>query len=253
MRTRLVTVSALFVGVLAVGIVAAGCGTDSSSSTTTMAALVTTTVSPTTVAPPVTVAPTVATTTAPTTTVPTTAADTTSTTISSSTTTAAPAGAALILRDDGLGDALFGADADGVIEYVTSVLGVPTDDSGWADPFENFGICPGTEVRGVTWGDLQLLFSDESIITSGRRHFFNYVYGPATGPSIVPAGLETETGIGVGSSVAELRAAYPSVQVYPEEIYGPYFVINDNLSGFLTGVTDSDEIISFIGGIGCGE
>jgi hypothetical protein len=245
MRTRLVTGSALFVALLV-----AGCGSDSSSSTTTMQALVTTSAPPTTVAPPVTTA-------APVTAAPTTAAptSTSTTTLTSSTTTSSsvPAGAALVLRDDGLGDALFGADADGVIDYITSVLGVPTDDSGWADPFEYFGICPGTEVRGVTWGDLQLLFSDESIITSGRRHFFNYVYGPASGSSIAPVGMQTADGIGVGATVGELRAAYPNVQIYPEEIYGPYFVVNDNLSGFLTGVTDADQVISFIGGIGCGE
>ena len=148
---------------------------------------------------------------------------------------------------------MFGADADGVVQYVTSILGVPTDDSGWADPFQSFGICPGNEVRGVTWGDLQLLFSDDSVVLSGRRHFFNYVYGPPIGTSITPSGMATAKGVGIGTSIADLRAAYPDVQVYPEEMYGPYFAVNDNLSGFLTGVTDNDEIISFIGGNGCGE
>ena len=110
-----------------------------------------------------------------------------------------------------------------------------------------------TEVRGVTWGDLQLLFSDDSVVVSGRRHFFNYVYGPPSAATIVPEGLHTADGIGIGSTVADLRRQYPGVQVYPEEIYGPYFVVNENFSGFLTGVTDSDTVISFIGGIGCGE
>jgi hypothetical protein len=149
---------------------------------------------------------------------------------------------------------VFGADADEVINYVRSILGQPTADSGWADPYESFGICQGTEVRGVSWGDLQLLFSDVSEVMSGRRHFFNYVYGPAAnGSSITPEGMRTSTGVGIGTSVADLRAAYPGVQVYPEEIYGPYFVVNENLTGFLTGVTDADSVISFIGGMGCGE
>lgn len=250
MRTRLVTVSALFVTVFGLG----SCGGDGSAAPpSTLAPLVTTTTvaaPPTTPAPvqtaaPITVAPSSTT---------TSVAQTTSTTAASTTTstTVAPA-AVLILRDDGLGDALFGADAEGVIQYITSILGVPTDDSGWGDPFESFGICPGNEVRGVTWGDLQLLFSDESVVLKGRRHFFNYVYGPPAGTSISPAGMSTANGVSIGTSVAELRLAYPNVQVYPEDIYGPYFVVNDDLIGFLTGVSDTDEIISFIGGTGCGE
>jgi hypothetical protein len=250
MRSRAVAGAALIVGLMA----AAGCSGDDTASQETMLPLVTTTAPPTTLPPvtttlpPTTTSPPTSTTVAPTTTVPapTTAAGET-------TTTANAAAAALLLRDDGLGDALFGADPDGVVDYVSSILGVPTDDTGWDDPFAHFGVCPGTEVRGVTWGDLQLLFSDDSVVVSGRRHFFNYVYGPPSAATIVPEGLHTADGIGIGSTVADLRRQYPGVQVYPEEIYGPYFVVNENFSGFLTGVTDSDTVISFIGGIGCGE
>ena len=247
MRTRLVTASALFV---AVSIAPACGGDDSSGSTSTLAPLVTTVPPPstsTTIAPPVTtVAP--ATTTAATTTAP-------PTTVSASTTTATSVQAAskLVLSDTGLGDAAFGADPDEVVSYVRSILGPPTNDSGWVDPLQTFGVCPGNEVRGVTWDDLQLLFSDESIVLKGRRHFFNYVYGPASGSTVQPEGMRTATGVGIGSTIADLRAAYPNVQVYPEEIFGPYFVINENFTGFLTGVADTDTIISFIGGLGCGE
>jgi hypothetical protein len=247
MRTRGVTAAALIVGLASV---VTGCsgGDDSDAATTTPAPV--TTAAPTTAAPttaaPTTLAPT---TSSP----PTTDAPAPPSTEPGSTSTSEPPGAALVLREDGLGDALFGADADGVIDYITSVLGVPTDDSGWADPFANFGICPGTEVRGVTWGDLQLLFSDQSVVASGHRHFFNYVYGPPVGATINPEGLRTADGLGIGTTVAELRRVHSGVQVYPEEIYGPYFVVDENLSGFLTGVTDADQVISFIGGIGCGE
>ncbi|MCU1359826.1 MAG: hypothetical protein JWN99_1115 [Ilumatobacteraceae bacterium] len=252
MRTRLVTAAALFVAIATV----AGCGGDDAPAavavTTSTIRMTPITAAPETL-PPVTAAP--STTAAPTSTAaPTTteAAPTATDEASTTSTTVSPA-VALVLRDDGLGDADFGDDPDSVIQYVNSIVGAPTADSGWADPLESFGVCPGSEVRGVTWGDLQLLFSDESVVASGRRHFFNYVYGPAYGTSITPAGMRTAEGIGVGTKVADLRAAYPDVQVYPEEIYGPYFVVNGNLSGFLTGVTDSDTIISFIGGIGCGE
>jgi hypothetical protein len=160
-----------------------------------------------------------------------------------------------VLRPSGLGDAVFGADADEVIAYVRSILGAPTADSGWADPLATFGVCPGTEVRGVTWGDLTLLFSDETEFASGRRHFFNYVYGPPLVPgSIQPTGMRSDAGITVGSSVGQLRAAYPGVQVFPgEEIFGPSFFIEEYFAGFLTGVADADTVLSFIGGRGCGE
>lgn len=246
MRTRVVTAPALFV---AVSLLVA-CGGDSSSSSTTIAALVTTSAPAPTSAPTTTGA-------APTTAAPTTSLATSTTVAATSTTTAAsttvPAAAALVLRQDGLGDAMFGADPDEVVAYVRSILGPPTADSGWADPLTTFGICPGTEVRGVTWGDLQLLFSDDSVVLSGRRHFFNYIYGPPYGPTADPSGMRTDRGIGIGSTVGELRAAHPEVQVYPEEIYGPFYVVNENLTGFLTGVTDDDTVISVIGGIPCGE
>jgi hypothetical protein len=194
------------------------------------------------------------TTPAPSTTVPPTSAPTTTSTPESTTTsTTIPAAAALVLRDDGLGDALFGTEPEEVIRYVQAVLGPATADSGWADPFSAFGVCPGSEVRGVTWGDLTLLFSDESTVAAGRRHFFNYVYGPPYGVSIQPEGMRTELGIGIGSTVAELRAAYPGVRIFPPDIADAYFVVDENLTGFITGTTDADTVRSVSGGIGCGE
>jgi len=234
--------------VAAATLLLAACGGDDDAATTTIAPIVfATTTVPVTAAPPTTV-PT--TTTAP----PTTSSTTTSTTVApTSTTTSVPAAAALVLRDDGLGDALFGTDPEEVVRYVQAVLGPPTADSGWADPFSAFGVCPGTEVRGVTWGDLTLLFSDESTVSGGRRHFFNYSYGPPFGVSIQPAGMRTITGIGIGSTVAELRAAFPTVRVFPPDISDAYFVVDENFTGFLSGTADADTVRSVIGGIGCGE
>lgn len=158
------------------------------------------------------------------------------------------------MRQDGLGDAAFGVNVEEVIDYISSIAGAPTSDSGWADPFSAFGVCPGTEVRGVTWGDLLVLFSDESLVASGRRHFFSYSYGPAFTDRPRPAAMRTPEGITVGSSVAELRAAYPEVIVNPaDDIFAAHFYVNDNFRGFLTGDTDADTVDSIIGGVGCGE
>jgi hypothetical protein len=229
----------------------AGCSSDDpattdSGSTSSVAGATTSTLEPV-----VTTTTTPATTAASTST--TTSISTTTSTSSTTTTTLAP-GAELVIRPNGLGDAAFGADPDGVIAYVTSIVGAFTVDTGWVDPL-SVGACPGTELRQVTWADLTLQFSDESSVTKGRRHFFSYVYGPSfIEGSIAPAGLKTEAGIGVGSTVAELTGTYPSAVVNPgDDFGGPNFFINDGLAGFLTGVNPTDTVTSVLGGQGCGE
>lgn len=234
-------------------LVIAACGTDDGPSDETIAPLITTTTSPVTTppvtAPPVTVPPTVAPTVAPT----TVAASTTTSTVAATTTTSIPKAAVLVLRADGLGDALFGTDPDQVIAYVSANLGKPTADSGWADPLSAFGVCPGTEVRGVTWGDLTLLFSDDSPVVSGRRHFFSYLLGPPFGATVQPAGMTTAERIGVGNTVGELRFTYPDVELFDDEIAGPSFLLANGINGAMTGTAD-DELVTFVSaGPRCGE
>jgi hypothetical protein len=235
--------------IVALGLVAAACGSDSDDADVT--------VPPTSATAAVTTGTTVAASTVPPTTVAvtSTSSTTTSTTEAATTTSSTvPPAAQLVLGQDRLGTAMFGVEPEAVVSYVTAILGPPTADSGWADPNSAFGVCPGTEVRGVTWGDLLLLFSDESGVASGRRHFFSYTLGPAFGASITPAGMATPEGIAVGSTVAALKSAYPGVYVYGgDDVFGPYYVVSENLSGFLTGDSDTDTVQSVIGGITCGE
>jgi hypothetical protein len=235
--------------IVALGLVAAACGSDSDDADVT--------VPPTSATAAVTTGTTVAASTVPPTTVAvtSTSSTTTSTTEAATTTSSTvPPAAQLVLGQDRLGTAMFGVEPEAVVSYVTAILGPPTADSGWADPNSAFGVCPGTEVRGVTWGDLLLLFSDESGVASGRRHFFSYTLGPAFGASITPAGMATPEGIAVGSTVAALKSAYPGVYVYGgDDVFGPYYVVSENLSGFLTGAADTDTVQSVIGGVTCGE
>lgn len=170
------------------------------------------------------------------------------------TTTTIPAVQGLGLTAQGLGDLLFGADADEVINYVNSILGKPTTDSGWTDPVSAGGTCPGTQIRFTTWNDLSLFFTDQSPAATGIKHFAGYTYGPAFAATIDPFGLTTANGVQVGSTVKQLKAAYPSAKVNPgDQLSGPQFVIEVGLSGFLTGTTNADTIISFVGGFSCGE
>jgi hypothetical protein len=162
--------------------------------------------------------------------------------------------AALVLRDNSLGDAVFGADPDVVVATVSAVIGAPTLDSGWMDPL-SLGSCPGTVVRTVTWGQLVLFFGDESRVVTGRRHFFAYAYGPASGGAAIdPGGLQTDAGIGIGSTITQLRAAYPNVVVTPADPTSPAsFQASPALTGLLSSDQATGTVTEVSGGFGCGE
>ncbi len=186
---------------------------------------------------------------------PATTSTSTSTTVAESTTSTTstiPAVLGLDLSADGIGEESFGAEADGVIAYVESILGSPIHDTGW---FGTNGLaCVGTEIRYVTWGDLTLGFGDESPYGSGLRHFTSYTYGPAAGAFVEPFGLSVAGDVSIGDTVDELLAAYPDAVISSdEELDASVFNIADGLSGFLTGTTGSDTITSFQGGFSCGE
>jgi hypothetical protein len=159
----------------------------------------------------------------------------------------------VVLERDGIGLVSFCADADPAIATVTAVLGAPDDDTGWADPL-SISACSGTEVRRVTWGSLDLYFGDVSRFAEGRQHFFGYSYGDVDGFDVAPPGLATPEGIGLGTSVAFLRAAYPAVSLIPgeESIQEPTFYVDDSLRGLVTDVADDGVVTVIIGGEACG-
>lgn len=183
-------------------------------------------------------------------------ASTTTTTLPSTTTTTEPlAVQELLLRGDGIGSARFGAAPDGVIEYVTSILGGNTGDTGWVDPF-TFAVCDGDIARRVDWGALSLLFSDFSNVASGRRHFMGYEYGRVGELGDEPVGLRTAGGTTLGSRVVDLVADFPDAIVNPGEQdinIPPNFYVSDNFYGLVTGVESEDVVTVVFGGYGCGE
>jgi hypothetical protein len=236
---------------IVVGTVA--CGSDDPESTPTTTSVASSTTS--TIVTTTTAAVTTTTTAAPTTTeAPATTVAEPTTTVAVTTTTAAP-GAALKLSPTGLGAADFGTDPEAVITYVSSLIGPPSADSGWTDPIVGgFGVCPGNEVRGVSWNDLLLLFSDNTDVASGRRHFFAYILGPTFEADINPFGLTTDAGIGIGSTVASLRGTYPAALINPADDISPAsFLIFSGLTGQLTSDADDGQISVVRGGTGCGE
>jgi hypothetical protein len=159
----------------------------------------------------------------------------------------------LVLDRNGLGVAAFGESADDAIGAVTAVLGEPDQDSGWVEPL-SIGACAGTTARFVAWGALYLYLSDESPVAHGERHFFSYSYGNERDLAEAPEGLATPEGIGLGTTVEFLRAAYDGVVVEPGEegLIAPAFYVDDRLSGRLTGGADDDLVTVIIGGDPCG-
>lgn len=194
------------------------------------------------------------TTTSPATTTSTTSTSTTSTsTIAAPSTTApSPAVADLVLSGDGIGTAGFGTEPEGVIAYLASYLGEPSNDTGWIDPL-TIGLCSGDELRRVSWGVMTLLFGDVSSVLQGRRHFFGYTYGDQAEIGAEPVGLTTSRGVMIGSRVVDVEAAYPAVTINPEDDFTPpFFFVNDSLRGFLTGVEGDATVTAILGGDDCG-
>ena len=246
-------------------------GTAAATSTAATTVPPTTEPEPTTSEVTTTTPETTSTTSQPTTTLEATTTTEQSTTTSAATTTTAqttttvPPPAGLVLNPDGLGAVAFGASPDDTIAVVTAAVGDDHDvDTGWVDAFDNpYGTCPAPEVRGVEWGILVTLFTKAAtdFASEGTEHFFAYMYAPdPSKPGAGPQGLQTAEGIGLGSSRAQLLAAYQTrVQIFDDEIFGTFFQIDLDfetetaLGGNLTGPEETDQVSSFLGGQGCGE
>ena len=161
----------------------------------------------------------------------------------------------LELTGDGLGSAMFGASPDGVIEYVTSILGGNTGDTGWVSPFD-FAACDGTRARRVDWGVLSLLFGDVSIYSAGRDHFIGWEYGRVGEIGDEPVGLRTPGGQTLGGRVVDLLAEFPeaSVNEGDDELDIPSnFYVSDSFYVLLSGVGSDDVVTVMFGGYGCGN
>lgn len=214
-----------------------------STSATTGAPSTTTTGAPSTTSVPST------TTSAPTT--------TTTTTPPTTTTTTDPL-AAIVLEPDGLGVVAFGDPADEAVSRLTTILGKSTEDTGWVGTMESgYGTCPGTMVRVVRWSSLEIYLTDGETDwgLAGHRHFFTYTNSGQMA-SVLP--LHTRKGIGVGSTVAEVEAAYGASSIVAGDgSFPPFFQVKVNQAGFLwgilTGTSSGDEVVSVSGGTGCGE
>lgn len=220
-----------------------------------------------TVATSSTIAETTTTSSAPTTTTEaatttTTAPPETTTTVPAETTTTSPAPGTVELTRVGVQAGStwvpFSENDETAIAAVAAVLGEPSHDSGWIDALSSpYGVCPPPLVRGVHWNDLVLMFTqaETDFWTAGVPHFYSFNY-TGTNPE-----LFTPEGIGIGSSLEQLDAAYGGPDLIIEEAWfdpslgfwsykmAPW----TGLWGFATGQTFAHVVTSINGGHGCGE
>ena len=182
-------------------------------------------------------------------------------------TTTAPGdeGPAVVLKGDGIGAFLFGADPDQVIAGLTLRWGPPDGDTGWvAAGTSPYGPCPGTVVRGVNWRGFTVLFSDGATPRgpAGTRHFFTWEYQVADPAHPTPdkggnrPPLRTAGGISVGATVKALQAAYGDrLELFDEAPDGPQFGVQTTEGGLYGSVTSLEAtgiVRTIVSGGGCG-
>ena len=152
----------------------------------------------------------------------TTSTTTTSLPASTSPTTTRPI--ARELRPDGIGTLRIGRDsANAVISELTNLFGVANFDGSVA--------CESGSDRTVRWTavDLTLVFN--------KSVWAGYLYGVKQQPPLTAA-----NGLAIGTTVAALKAKYPSgLQIFVGSL-GPEFSAPDGFRGFTSGTADSAAI-----------
>ncbi len=247
-RIIAILAGAVAVVFIAVGILALANRDSDTTTTTTASAGPTTTTGPSTTT-------SASTTTTETTTTTTTAPSTTTT----STTTTIPPSDVLILGSENIDGIPFGTDDETAITTLDEYLGEPVSDTGWVPPTDAqgnqiYGPCPGTEIRVVEWPNLTTVYTDAATpwAAAGVKHLFFYSYVLY---DFDFWDLTTAEGIGLGSTVQDLRDAYGDTVDITSDEFGDYYSVTVPAPGALWGFLEGPDgtVNSIQGGVGCGE
>jgi hypothetical protein len=179
----------------------------------------------------------------------------TTTTVEQTTTSTAPTTTSvplskdqIVLAADGVGAIKFGTDnAAHVLKRFIEALGQPEKDQ----RLPANTACGAT--RRFVWANFQILVNEvTSMSGAGKPGFAGWFLGP---PTAAPLDLKTDKGIGVGSTVAALKAAYPDVIVAGRGEEGPGYTITQPtgiILGLLNSAADTGKIKDIQAGNYCG-
>jgi hypothetical protein len=164
------------------------------------------------------------------------------------TTTAPLTKEAIVLAGDGVGPLKFGTNAAHTIARFMQALGQPEKNQ----TLPAATACAAT--RRLQWGNFQVLVNEVgSTSGAGKPGFGGWFLGATTG---APLDFKTEKGIGIGSTVAQLKAAYGTdVNVAARGEEGPGFNITvpgGIILGLLTAATDAGKVKNIQAGSYCG-
>ncbi len=217
-----------FLAVLGLGIVAVLAATGGQEKAPLVVAPATststsTTSTTTTLAPTTTLAVVEETTTSTSTTTSTTTTTTTTTTTLPplGQVTMAPVGILLDALESDRNMVAFGDAADDVLLIFEEAFGAPDSDTGWS---EN-ATCFAPMVRTVTYGDKEIVFADQDIDDGEPGIGATFEQWYVSGPWAVDSSIWTLSRIGIGSTVADIRMAYP-------DNFSIELAIDGDLSGF---------------------
>ena len=145
----------------------------------------------------------------------------------------------------------FGEESELVLDAVTAALGNAERDTGWRKD----DTCEGSSTRRVTWGDLELVFTkganglEPDTLTFQQWHIGAY--------STLTANMVTPEGIGVGSTVGDLKHAYPQAKVTrarSSDEAGIYLTRPEGgpfIQGFTKDTDDRSAITTMWAGLAC--
>ncbi|HVW34497.1 MAG TPA: hypothetical protein VHL53_18330 [Acidimicrobiia bacterium] len=155
----------------------------------------------------------------------------------------------IVLAGDGLGPALpFGTNAAKTIGSLIQALGNPEKNT----PLPVGQPCGAT--RRLTWANFQVLVNEVGVTSNaGRPGFAGWFLGP-NGPNALP--FKTDKGIGVGSTVAQMQAAYGGDVTTSHGEQGAAFFISTpsglQITGQLTTIGPQAKVTNIQAGSYCG-
>ena len=162
----------------------------------------------------------------------TTSIDLTTTSTAPTTTTELLTKEAIVLGAEGTGPVKFGNNAANTIRRFIDALGEPDKNT----PLPAGAACGAT--RRLHWDNFQVLVNEVGgSAGAGKPGFAGWFLGPPSGEAL---DFKTEKGIGIGSTVAQLKAAYGSDVTVSRGESGPGFTITVP-GGIIIGQLDSDR------------